>query len=145
MEAAVVDQWLDLSQTRVLTELASTLDAHLAPRYHTCTTYIVTPQDGNPPAGFCAFRGGSLTDLQVHCHGALNSCFFFVCCALISPRRTYLAGHELSLADVAVYVGLSGSRYAPPKVRESPSLLPTHAAYLRLHAAPPCKSCAVSD
>lgn len=32
-------------------------------------------------------------------------------------RRTYLAGHELSLADVAVYVGLSGSRYVPPKVR----------------------------
>eukprot|EP00752_Nemacystus_decipiens_P004043 g3702.t1 len=60
VESAVVDQWLDLSQTRALTELASTLDAHLAP-------------------------------------------------------RTYLAGHELSLADVAVYVGLSGSRYAPPK------------------------------
>lgn len=37
----------------------------------------------------------------------------------LSPvHRTYLAGHELSLADVAVYVGLSGSRYAPPKVRK---------------------------
>ncbi len=33
VEAGVVDQWLDLSQTRVLVELASTLDAHLAPRY----------------------------------------------------------------------------------------------------------------
>ncbi|CAN0244579.1 unnamed protein product [Pylaiella littoralis] len=60
VEASVVDQWLDLSQTRDLVELAGTLDAHLAP-------------------------------------------------------RTYLAGHELSLADIAVYVGLSGSRYAPPK------------------------------
>lgn len=39
------------------------------------------------------------------------------CVALVFPRRTFLAGHELSLADVAVYVGLSGSRYAPPKVR----------------------------
>lgn len=36
---------------------------------------------------------------------------------LVFQHRTYLAGHELSLADVAVYVGLSGSRYAPPKVR----------------------------
>ena len=35
VEAGVVDQWLDLSQTRVLAELASTLDAHLAPRYIT--------------------------------------------------------------------------------------------------------------
>ncbi|CAM9482206.1 unnamed protein product [Scytosiphon promiscuus] len=60
VESSVVDQWLDLSQTRDLVELASTLDTHLAP-------------------------------------------------------RTYLAGHELSLADVAVHVGLSGSRYAPPK------------------------------
>ncbi|CAM9268383.1 unnamed protein product, partial [Hapterophycus canaliculatus] len=60
VESSVVDQWLDLSQTRDLVELACTLDAHLAP-------------------------------------------------------RTFLAGHELSLADVAVYVGLAGSRYAPPK------------------------------
>lgn len=29
----MVDQWLDLSQTRDLAELAGTLDAHLAPRY----------------------------------------------------------------------------------------------------------------
>lgn len=41
VEAGVVDQWLDLSQTRVLMELASTLDAHLAPRYH--ITYSVDP------------------------------------------------------------------------------------------------------
>lgn len=34
--------------------------------------------------------------------------------------RTYLAGYELSLADVAVYVKLSQSRYTPPKVRERP-------------------------
>lgn len=33
VESSVVDQWLDLSQTRDLVELASTLDAHLAPRY----------------------------------------------------------------------------------------------------------------
>lgn len=32
VEASVVDQWLDLSQTRDLVELAGTLDAHLAPR-----------------------------------------------------------------------------------------------------------------
>ncbi|CAM9889371.1 unnamed protein product [Ectocarpus sp. 6 AP-2014] len=61
VEASVVDQWLDLSQTHDLVGLASTLDAHLA------------------------------------------------------PSRTYLAGHELSLADVAVYVSLSGSRFSPPE------------------------------
>ncbi|CAN0512273.1 unnamed protein product, partial [Ectocarpus sp. 12 AP-2014] len=60
VEASVVDQWLDLSQTHDLVGLASTLDAHLAP-------------------------------------------------------RTYFAGHELSLADVAMYVSLSGSRFSPPK------------------------------
>lgn len=34
--------------------------------------------------------------------------------------RTYLAGHELSLADVAVYVELSQIRYTPPTVSELP-------------------------
>ena len=32
VEASVVDQWLDLVQTRDLMELAATLNAHLAPR-----------------------------------------------------------------------------------------------------------------
>lgn len=40
MEMSIVDQWLDLSLGRDLADLASTLDAHLAPR---CVIY---PVDG---------------------------------------------------------------------------------------------------
>lgn len=43
VEASVVDQWLDLSQTHDLVGLASTLDAHLAPRYK-CFTDVLLGQ-----------------------------------------------------------------------------------------------------
>lgn len=47
VEASVVDQWLDLSQTHDLVGLASTLDAHLAPRYKCeCFTAVLLGQRG---------------------------------------------------------------------------------------------------
>lgn len=43
----------------------------------------------------------------------------------VRPCRTYLAGHELSLADVAIYFGLSNSNFRPPQVRSLSRILRT--------------------
>lgn len=43
VEMSIVDQWLDLSLGRDLADLASTLDAHLAPR---CVLYPVDSHAG---------------------------------------------------------------------------------------------------